>query len=114
MVKVIDFEARQNDLGTQFNVLIVQGGVMPVISKETGKFYLTSKKASVPCTLDDQTCKELIGADLEGTVVKVVTEPYVYTIKETGETIQLDYRYEYVNESVLVEKEHLVNASEVV
>ena len=87
---------------------------MPVISNETGKFYLTTKKASVPCTLDGQTCEELIGTNLEGKVVKVGTEPYAYTIEETGETIQLDYRYEYVNEAVLMEKEHLVNESEVV
>ncbi|TMU54805.1 hypothetical protein [Flagellimonas algicola] len=113
MVKVIDFEARKNDLGESFNVLIVQGGVMPVISKETGKFYVTIKKASVPCTLDSQTCEELIGSNLEGTVVKVETEPYSYAIEETGETIQLDYRYEYVNEGMLVEREHMVSASEV-
>jgi len=114
MVKVIDFESRQNDMGEQFNVLIVQGGVMPVVSKETGKFYLTSKKASVPCTLDAQTCDELIGSSLEGSVVKVETEPYSYTIEETGETIELDYRYEYVNESILIENEHLVGKEEII
>nr|WP_293303495.1 hypothetical protein [Allomuricauda sp.] len=113
MVRVIDFEARKNDLGESFNVLIVQGGVMPVISKETGKFYMTIKKASVPCTLDSQTCQELIGSNLEGTVIRVETEPYSYTIEETGETVQLDYRHEYVNEAMLVEKKHMVNSADV-
>lgn len=114
MVKVIDFEARQNEMGEQFNVLIVQGGVIPVVSKESGKFYLTAKKASVPCTLDDESCTELIGSSLEGTVIKVETEPYTITIEETGETVELDYRYVYVNESILIEKEHLVGKEEIV
>lgn len=114
MVKVINYETRSNDEGEKFNVLIVQGGVTPVLSKETGKVYLTSKKASIPCTFDEETCGELINTNLEGRVVKVITEPYSYTVEETGETIEIDYRYEYQNEELLMEQEHLVDSKEVV
>ncbi len=114
MVKVISYEARSNDLGEEFNVLIVQGGITPALSKETGKFYLTSKKASIPCTFDEGVCNSLIGTSLEGKVVKIKTEPYSYTIEETGETIQIDFRYEYLNEELVMEQQHLVDSKEVV
>ena len=114
MVKVINYETRSNDMGQEFNVLIVQGGVTPVLSKETGKIYLTSKKASIPCTFDAETCEELINTSLEGKVVKVTTEPYSYTMEDTGETVEIDYRYEYQNEELLLEEEHMVGTKEVV
>jgi hypothetical protein len=114
MVKVINYETRTNDNGEEFNVLIVQGGATPVLSRETGKIYLTAKKASIPCTFDAETCNELINTNLEGKVVKVITEPYSYTVEETGETIEIDYRYEYQNEDLLIEQEHMVGSKEVV
>lgn len=114
MVKVISYETRSNDLGEEFNVLIVQGGITPVLSKETGKFYLTSKKASIPCTFDNDSCAELVGTSLDGKVVKVKTEPYSYVIEDTGESVEIDYRYEYLNEELMLEEQHLVGSAQVI
>ena len=113
MVKIIDYKTRSNDQGKDFHVLIVQGGVEPIKSKATGKVYFSAKTASVPSTFDEDTCKELIGTSFEGKVTKVTCEPYEYTLKETGENIELTYRYEYVNEELDVAELHLIPEEEV-
>ena len=113
MVRIIDFKTRSNEEGEEFNVLIVQGGVEPVKSKETGKLYFTARKASVPSTFDAETCKTLIGESFEGTIEKVSCEPYEYTIADTGEVIELDYRFEYVDETLDLVEQNTVEAEKV-
>lgn len=113
MVKIIDYKTRSNDLGKEFNVLIVQGGVEPIKSRTTGKVYFSTRTASVPSTFDEETCKELIGTSFEGKVAKVPCEPYDYTFKETGETVELSFRYEYVNEELDMTEKHLIPEEEV-
>jgi len=113
MVKIIDYKTRSNDQGKEFNVLIVQGGVEPIKSRTTGKVYFSTRTASVPSTFDEETCKELIGTSFEGKVAKVKCEPYDYTFKETGETVELSFRYEYVNEELDVTEKHLIPEEEV-
>lgn len=56
MVTIVDYKTYQREDGTDFNVLIVQGGVEPVKSKITGKLYLTARKASVSSSFDEITC----------------------------------------------------------
>lgn len=113
MVKIIDFKSRNNDSGEEFFALIVQGGVEPVRSSKTGKIYFTARTASVPSTLGEDSCKALIGATFEGSVRKTKCDPYEYTIKETGETIILDYRYEYINEEMELIEEQFIDAESV-
>jgi hypothetical protein len=75
---------------------VVQDGITLVKSKETGLYYATAKKASIPCTFDEATCKSLIGKELDGTVEKIDCEPYEFINEETGEVIQLDHRWVFV------------------
>jgi hypothetical protein len=105
MVKIIDWVKRQNKEGEDFNALIIQGGLEMVKSTKTGRYYATAKKASVTSTLDDQTCQELIGEKIPGSVQKVECEPYEFTLKETGEVITLNHRWLYLKEGeTLTEK----------
>ncbi|UAM96913.1 hypothetical protein K8354_11320 [Polaribacter litorisediminis] len=69
---------------------------MAVKSKQSGKVYFTAKTVFVSGTFDEQTTLSLVGAEFEGTVKKVNTEPYEYTIEETGELIEMNHRWEYV------------------
>lgn len=108
MVKVVEYQTRTNELGENFNVLIVQGGVEPIKSKSTGKLYFSSKKASVPCTFDESICQELLGTSFEGSISKVSCESYEYIIEETGEQMVLDYRYEYTNEALDIVENQLI------
>ncbi len=104
MVRIVNYQKRETEEGKEFFVLEVQGGIEMVKSQQTKKFYVTARKTSIPSTFDELTCKSLVGSELPGKVVKVSCEPYDYTIKETGETITLSHRYEYVEENELVHK----------
>ena len=97
MVTIEDYKIKENDLGESFCVLIVNGGVTPVKSKETNNFYFTTRKASVPVTFDETMCKTLIGSELQGNVISVSCEPYQITNEETGEIITRNHRYQYVD-----------------
>jgi len=102
MVRIIDFKVRMNGEGESFNALIVQGGIELVQSKETGMFYATAKKASIPSTFDDKTCETLIGQELPGSIEKVECEPYEFTNEETGEVMELSHRWVFVKEGETV------------
>lgn len=104
MVRIVNYQKRQAEDGKVFFVLELQGGIEMVKSAETGKFYITARKASISSTFDEVTCQALIGTELPGKVEKVTCEPYDYTIKDTGEVITLTHRYEYVEESAVNQK----------
>lgn len=96
MVRIINYQKRQAEDGREFFVLEITGGVEMVRSKETGQFYATSKKSSIPSTFDEETCKALIGTEMTGQVVRLEVEPYPYIVKETGEELLLSHRWVYV------------------
>jgi hypothetical protein len=98
MVRIINYKKRETEDGKEFFVLELQGGIEMVKSKETGKFYVTARKASISSTFDELTCQALIGTELPGKVEKAECEAYEYVIKDTGEVITLTHRFEYVEE----------------
>lgn len=102
MVRIIDFKVRESRTGDPFIALIVQGGVELVKSKETGFYYATSKKASIPSTFDEATAKSLLGMELPGSIQKAECEPYSIVDQETGEIRELDFRWVYVKEGETV------------
>lgn len=97
MVRITNYQKRTTEQGKVFFTLELQGGIEIVKSKETGKQYITARKANMSCTFDELTCKSLIGKELPGVVQKISCEEYSYTIKETGETIKLTHRFEYTD-----------------
>lgn len=102
MVRIIGYKKRETEEGKEFFVLEIQGGVSMVKSKTSGKLYVTANKATISSTFDEETCKALIGTELEGRVEKVPSEPYEYTVRETGEVITLTHRFEYVEDEKAV------------
>ncbi|MDE5482774.1 hypothetical protein KRE28_13205 [Elizabethkingia meningoseptica] len=98
MVTIINYKERQREDGTSFYVLEVHGGIEMVKSQTTGQFYATSKKAYIPSTFDELTCKALIGTQMQGSITREECEPYEYTIKDTGEIITLFHRFVYTQE----------------
>lgn len=115
MVTVINYKKRETEQGKIFFVLEVQGGIEMVKSRQTNNFYATAKKSSIPTTFDELTCQALVGTQIEGKIVKVDCEPYDYTVRETGEIIELTHKYVYVNEeeSYLESKEYKNFASNI-
>ena len=51
-------------------------------------------------TFDEETCKALIGTEIEGSVQRKECDIYQYTLPETGEVIELAHTYVYDNESM--------------
>jgi hypothetical protein len=98
MVKIVDFVKRTGRDGKEFNALILQSGIELVKSRETQRWYATAKKASITSTFDDAMCQSLIGQEIPGSVQRIETEPYEFTLRDTGEVLTLTHRWQYVNE----------------
>ncbi len=98
MVTVSGYAVREAADGHSFVTLELNGGCEFVQSMQTGKFYATVRKCSIPSTFDERFAKSLVGSNFPGTVVRVPCEPYEYTIKDTGEVITLSYNYQYLPE----------------
>ena len=107
MVRIVDYKAYQNEEGEDFFVLVVEGGISVVKSKESGRTYLTKPTAKVSCTFDEETCKDLIGTEIPGKIVKMEVEPYEYTNEETGELVILTHRYQLISEEEAVLNENI-------
>jgi len=112
MVRIINYKQRQKEDGTNFYILEVQGGIEMVKSKSSDQYYATAKKAPVSTTFDKETCQALIGSQMPGKVSKINTEPYQYTIKESGETITLEHKYIYLPQGVESSEEKLAKQLE--
>jgi hypothetical protein len=95
MVTVSGYAERQSSDGKSFYALILQGDMELVLSEETGRYYATAKQASITSTFDEPTCKALVGKKLPGKITRVVSDPYEYTVRETGEVITLSHRWVY-------------------
>ena len=113
MVTVKDYKRRESKKGEEFFVLVLQGGVVPVQSKTNGRTYFTAKTCTVSSTFDEDTCKEIIGLQFPGEIKKMKTEPYEFTVPETGEIITLEHRWEYVDNSLEMATENILEDSEV-
>jgi len=104
MVTIVDYAVRTNQDGEPFVALIVQAGISLVKSKETGMYYATAKKASIPSTFDEATAESLIGQELEGKVERVECEPYEIVNEQTGEVIEFSHRWVFLKPGDTVEQ----------
>ncbi|AZJ36876.1 hypothetical protein [Tenacibaculum singaporense] len=95
MVQIVGCRECSKEDGSKFYLLELQGGIEMVVSKTTGQFYATAKKAMITSTFDEVTCKALIGTQMKGSIVKQEVAPYEYVIKETGEEIILTHKWVY-------------------
>ncbi|MBL7690604.1 MAG: hypothetical protein JNM41_03350 [Flavipsychrobacter sp.] len=95
MVQVTGYKVRVNKDKEEFIVLELIGSLELVQSQNTGKFYATARRCSIPSTFDEEVAKLMVGSKIEGDIVRVSCDPYEYTVKRTGETISLAYSYAY-------------------
>jgi hypothetical protein len=114
MVIVKDFKTVTKENGEAFSLLIVQGGVEPVKSQRTGRIYFTVRTAKVPTTFDEATCKSVLGTTFDGEIKKVACDPYKFVITETGEEIEMQHRWEYVDENLDLMQAHVVSTTEAI
>lgn len=95
MVTVTSFKEREGKDGKNYAVLELSGEMEIVFSKETGRPYITARRTIIPATFPAEMCKNLIGKQIPGSIKKVQTEKYEYTLPESGKVIELSYRWEY-------------------
>lgn len=102
MVTIIGAEKRMSATGKEFNVIVLQGDIEVVVSKETGKPYLTARKTSIPCTFDEVIAKTLIGQQLPGAIERVEVKPYEFVVLSTGKKIKLSHSFQYSKEPATI------------
>jgi hypothetical protein len=105
MVKVIDFQKKENPKTKEsYSVLILQGEPEVLISKSSGKPYLTAKRTSIPCALDETSAKALIGSELEGSIERVACTPFEVKLA-TGKKVKISTAFQFMPAETAVEKE---------
>ena len=104
MVTITKLEKRKNRKDEEFNVLILQGNVEVVVSKTTGRPYLTARKTSIPVTFDEALAEKMIGTELPGTIERMETDEYEFTIPGTKQKLKLSHRWQYNQQPASVEE----------
>lgn len=104
MVTVINFKKRKNAKDEEFFTLELQGEVEMLRAVNTGKYYAHARKATITTTLNEPTCKSLIGTKFPGLIKKVECEEYSYVVAGTNDTITLNHQYQYLAEDIKVEE----------
>lgn len=96
MVTVTSYQERTSLEGKNYFALELQSDDLEfVISKVTGKHYVSVRKCWISSTFNETICKMMIGKTMQGSITKVACEPYEFTVPETGEVITRSHRYEY-------------------
>jgi hypothetical protein len=104
MVTIVGLEKRKTADGKEFNVMSIQGSIEVVVSKATGKPYLTARKTSIPCTFDEVMAKSLIGQTLPGEIERMEVDEYEFLVPGTKKKIKLNHSFRYSAEPVSVEE----------
>ncbi|SDK43295.1 hypothetical protein SAMN05421823_102721 [Catalinimonas alkaloidigena] len=95
MLTVVDYKPCKNKDGKKFFILKLEGHIEMVKSKQSGRYYATRIKTTMACTFNEKSCKEMLGKEIPGRIIKEQVEPYTYVIPDTKREITLDFRYSY-------------------
>lgn len=104
MVTVIGFAKRQRTDGKEFIALVLQGGLEMIKSKQTDRYYATVRRCSISSTFDEDTAKLMVGERIQGSIQKQTCDSYSYVVKESGEILNLDFRWVYLPENATMEE----------
>lgn len=97
MVTIIDYRPHVSLGGKDFYALTLQGD-LKVVQSESGSFYMTADKMSIATSFNEIICQSLVGKQLPGNIEKVECEEYQYVNRDTGETVTLNWKYQYTPE----------------
>jgi hypothetical protein len=104
MVTIVGLEKRKSADGKEFNVMNLQGSIEVIVSKVTGRPYLTARKTSIPCTFDEVLAKSLIGQTLPGEIERFEVPEYEFVVPGTKKKIKLGHSYRYSAEPASIEE----------
>jgi hypothetical protein len=95
MVTVKSVVERMGKDEKPFIALEITGDIELVQSQETGRFYATIRRTFMSSTFDKATAEAFIGKQMPGNVVRMASDPYEFTVPETGEVIELKHSWVY-------------------
>ena len=104
MVRIVDAYERESKDGDSFVLLIIQGKIEPVVSKTSGRPYLTARRTAIPCAFILPEAKQLIGTTLPGEVERHECDPYEFVVPETGKKVKCTHTYMYNPEPAAIEE----------
>ena len=96
MVIVKNYFHREGEKGEPYITLQLEGDMELVQSQKTGRFYATARTCNIYSTFDKPTAERMVGTEMPGKIVRVSCEPYLFTIPETGEVVELAHAWDYV------------------
>jgi len=94
-VKIVGI-LRKTNLKTNepYTVLVLQGNAIVLQSKATSRSYVSARKTTIPCALDDDLAKSLIGQTLPGSIEKVACAPFEVKLP-TGKKVKISEKFQY-------------------
>lgn len=97
MVTIVGYSIRTQKDGEkkQYIALELEGDVEMVQSQQTGRFYATVRRCTVSSSFDELTAQRMVNKQMPGTIVRVPCSGYEFTVPESGEVINLSYRWDY-------------------
>lgn len=105
MVIITGFERKQNERTKEsYAVLILSGEPEVLISKTSGRPYISAKKTTIPVALGEKQAQALIGKELPGTIERVSCKPFEVKLA-TGKKVKISTAFQYVPPEQVNEKE---------
>lgn len=105
MVQIVAFQKKENSLTKEsYSVLVLQGDPEVLISKSSGRPYISAKKTTIPCALEENQAQALIGKELPGSIERVSCTPFQLTLA-TGKKVKISSAYQFIPLEMDVKKE---------
>jgi len=105
MVQIIAFEQKENSRTKEtYSVLVLQGEPEVMISKSSGRPYISAKKTTIPCALEENQAQALIGKELPGSIERVSCTPFEVKLA-TGKKVKISTVYQFLPPESVNDKE---------
>ena len=104
MVQIIGFEKKQSKSKESYAVLILAAEPEVMISKSSGRPYVSARKTTIPCALEEIQAQALIGKELPGSIERVSCAPFKLKLA-TGKEIKISTAFQYLPPESVNEKE---------
>jgi hypothetical protein len=105
MVQIIAFEKKENARTKQnYSVLVLQSEPEVMISKSSGRPYISARKTTIPCALEENQAQALLGKELPGSIERVSCTPFEVKLA-TGKKVRISTAYQFLPAETVNEKE---------
>ena len=105
MGQIIAFEKKENARTKQnYSVLVLQSEPEVMISKSSGRPYISVRRTSIPCALEENQAQALIGKELPGSIERVSCTPFEVKLAN-GKKVKIATAFQFLPAKTVNEKE---------